>query len=336
MSGKGIGQIKHSINNMFLETATMPPNVKDILNRRGDAIVNSIKIGRTPVQSAIQGILKTLSTVPYDNLFHLFMIFKTTKGEILFEKNARINASTTIPKSEDWFDINSVPNKTLNDYIQTAKKAMGSKFFPYHPNTNNCQDFIKGVLLANGINDQKAIDFVKQDTSMIFKNKGWLSGMAKQVTDLGGYADVVMQGGTLSNELTNTEIDELVKHHKIKKYHGCFIDDKMPSKLSNGYYVVNLNGHSHWTCLLKDGKNYFYFDSYGFPASQEIEDQIGEYTYSDNQLQHLNSSSCGFFCIAWMSYMDSRKNKEAAFADFLSLFTKDPKNNERILHKWLS
>ncbi len=43
MSGKGIGQIKHSINNMFLETATMPPNVKDILNRRGDAIVNSIK-----------------------------------------------------------------------------------------------------------------------------------------------------------------------------------------------------------------------------------------------------------------------------------------------------
>jgi hypothetical protein len=87
------------------------------------------------------------------------MIFKTTKGDILFEKNARINASTTIPKSEDWFDISSVPNKSLNDYIQTTKKAMGSKFFPYHPNTNNCQDFIKGVLQANGINDQKALDF---------------------------------------------------------------------------------------------------------------------------------------------------------------------------------
>ena len=54
--GKGLGQLQHSINNMFLETATMPPNVKDILNRRGDAIVNSIRVGRTPVQSAIQGI----------------------------------------------------------------------------------------------------------------------------------------------------------------------------------------------------------------------------------------------------------------------------------------
>ena len=223
-SGKGLGQLKHSINNMSLETATMPPNVKDILNRRGDAIVNSIRIGRTPVQSAIQGILKTLSTVPYDNLFHLFMIFKTSKGDILFEKNARINASTTIPKSEDWYDITSVPNKTLNDYIQTAKKAMGPKFFPYHPNTNNCQDFIKGVLESNGINDQNAINFVKQDTSMIFKNKGWLSNMAKQVTDLGGYADVIMQGGSLNkNDLTNKEIDELVKHYKIKIIMGVIL-----------------------------------------------------------------------------------------------------------------
>ena len=338
MSGKGLGQMQHSYNNMFLETATMPPNVKDILNRRGDAIVNSIKIGRTPVQSAIQGILKTLSTVPYDNLFHLFMIFKTTKGEILFEKNARINASTTIPKSEDWYDLNDVPKMTLNDYIQNTKKFMGPKMFPYHPNTNNCQDFISGVLQANGIRDQNVYNFVKQDTSMIFKDKGWLSGLAKQVTDLGGYADVVMQGGTLSNELTNGEIDDLVEHYKIKKYHGCFIDDKLPSKLSNGYYVINLNGHSHWCCLLKDGKKYFYFDSYGFPASQEIEDQIGEYIYSDNQLQHLNSSACGFFCIAWMLWMQNHKhkNKEICFNSFLSIFTKDPKNNERIIHKWLS
>jgi hypothetical protein len=48
---------------------------------------------------------------------------------------------------------------------------------------------------------------------MIFKNKGWLSGLAKQVTDLGGYADVVMQGGTLkkglSNELTNGELSTI-------------------------------------------------------------------------------------------------------------------------------
>ncbi len=339
-SGKGLGQMKHSMNNMFLETATMPPNVKDILNRRGDAIVNSIRVGRTPVQSAIQGILKTLSTVPYDNLFHLFMIFKTSKGEILFEKNARIYASTTIPKSEVWYDLNDVPNKTLNDYIQTAKKAMGSKFFPYHPSTNNCQDFISGVLQANGIRDQNVYAFVKQDTSMIFKNKGWLSGLAKQVTDLGGYADVVMQGGSiskrLSNELTNDELSQLVKHYKIKKYHGAFIDDRLPKKLLNGFYVINLNGRSHWTCLLKGGNDFYYFDSYGFVASQEVEDQIGEYIYSDIDIQHLNSSSCGFFCIAWMRWMQDHKNKKLAYSNFFKLFNEDSEKNEVILNKLLN
>ena len=341
MKGKGLGQMKHSMNNLFLETATMPPNVKDILNRRGDAIVNSIKIGRTPVQSAIQGILKTLSTVNYDQLFHLFMVFKTSKGEILFEKNARINASTTIPKSEDWYDLNDVPHLTFNDYVQNTKKYMKEKFIPYHPSTNNCQDFIKSVLEANGIRDQNVYSFVKQDTSVIFKNKGWLSGMAKQVTDLGGYADVILQGGSiskrLSNELTNGELSQLVKHYKIKKYHGAYIDDRLPKKLLNGYYVINLNGRSHWTVLLKDDDKFYYFDSYGFVASQEVEDQIGEYIYSDLQLQHLNSSSCGFFVIAWMRYMQDHKHKDKqiCYKSFLNLFSEDPKENEIILHRLL-
>jgi hypothetical protein len=270
------------------------------------------------------------------------MIFKTTKGDILFEKNARINASTTIPKSEDWYDINDVPRISLNNYIQNTKKYLGPKMFPYHPSTNNCQDWIKGVLEANGIRDQNVYAFVKQDTSEIFKNKGWLSGMAKQVTDLGGYADVILQGGSiskrLSNELTNHELSQLVKHYKIKKYHGAYIDDRMPKKLKNGYFVINLNGRSHWTVLLKDGDKYFYFDSYGFVASAEVEDQIGEYMYSDLQLQHLNSSSCGWFCLAWMKWMQEHKHKDKkiCYSSFLNLFHKDPKNNEIILNDLLN
>ena len=58
MKGSGLGQMQHSMNNLFLETASLPPNVKNILNHRGDVIVNSIRIGRNPVQSAIQGMLK--------------------------------------------------------------------------------------------------------------------------------------------------------------------------------------------------------------------------------------------------------------------------------------
>ena len=337
--GKGLGQLQHTFNNLSLETATMPPNVKDILNRRGDAIVNSIRIGRSPVQSAIQSILKTVSTVPYDQLFHLFMVFQTSKGDILFEKNARINASTTIPKSEEWYSLPDVPHSTLNDYIQNTKKFMGAKMFPYHPSTNNCQDFIQSVLQANGIRDQKVYEFVKQDTTAIFKNKGWLSSTAKQVTDLGGYADVLMQGGTikegLSNQLTDGEIKELVQQYKIKNYRGAHIDDRMPQKLLNGFYIINLNGHSHWTCLLNDGGEFYYFDSYGFPASAEVEEQIGAYIHSDVQLQDMNSSACGFYCLAWMKWMENEKNKKLAYSNFLKLFSEDTRENEMVLHHLL-
>ena len=118
--------------------------------------------------------------------------------------------------------------------------------------------------------------------------------------------------------------------------HGAFIDDRMPSKLSNGFYIINLDGHSHWTCLLKDGKDYYYFDSYGFLASEEVEEQIGEYIYSDNQLQDMNSTSCGFFCLAWIKWMQQYKDKKLAYANFLKSFTKDTKKNESILHHLLN
>ena len=87
---------------------------------------------------------------------------------------------------------------------------------------------------------------------------------------------------------------------------------------------------------MKDGKNYWYFDSYGFPASAEVEDQIGEYVYSDSQLQHINSSSCGWFCIAWMTYMQQHKNKKLGYSNFLKLFSKNTKKNEIILHELLA
>ena len=141
-----------------------------------------------------------------------------------------------------------------------------------------------------------------------------------------------------SNELTNGELSQLVKHYKINNYHGAYIDDKLPKKLLNGNYIINLNGHSHWTCLLKDGDKYYYHDSYGFPASAEVEDQIGEYVYSDLQLQDINSSSCGWFCLAWMKWMQEHKhkNKKICYESFLKLFSKDPKKNEIILHDLLN
>ena len=112
---QGLGQVRHYFNQFNLEEAGLPSNVKAILERKNNAVVNSITIGRNPVQSAIQGILKTVSTVPYDNLFHLFLVFNTNKGQVLMEKNARINMSTCIPKMYESISHFSYKCTSLHD-----------------------------------------------------------------------------------------------------------------------------------------------------------------------------------------------------------------------------
>ena len=51
-------------------------------------------------------------------------------------------------------------------------------------------------------------------------------------------------------------------------------------------------------------------------SNQELEDMIKEYVYSDIDLQKMDSTSCGFFCIVWMRYKQEHKNKELGFSTF--------------------
>jgi hypothetical protein len=334
MKGKGLGKVKHFFNQFDLEDAGLPTSVKDILAKVNDYTVDSITIGRNPVQSAIQGILKTVSTVPYDNLFHLFMIFNCSNGKkVLLEKNARINMSMTSPSITDRMEITNVPHYTIKEYVARTKQAMGKDFIPYDPDKNNCQDFISGVLKANGISE--GLDFVKQDTSMIFKDKGWLSSTAKSVTNLGGYADVLFKGGmikhmkagTLSNELTDNDIDKLVPQLKIPHFKGCFLKTQIPKLKKGESCIINLNGSSHWCALIRLD-TYYYFDSFGIIAPKEL-DGI-DYTYSEVDLQALSTSACGWYCIAFLISMNRGAKGNKMYQEFLHAF-KSPSKNDIIL-----
>jgi hypothetical protein len=136
------------------------------------------------------------------------------------------------------------------------------------------------------------------------------------------------------NELSDTEIKELMKGLKLP-LNGIYIDDKMPKRLKNGNYVINLNGRSHWCGLVRDGKNYFYFDSYGFVPSQEVEDQIGKYVYSDFDVQSIDSSSCGFYVIAFFKALNKKKDKMKAYHSFLKKFGSNKFKNESVMEKIL-
>jgi hypothetical protein len=96
----------------------------------------------------------------------------------------------------------------------------------------------------------------------------------------------------------------------VKKFQGVFPIDKIPSKRTKGFYIVNLDKSnepgSHWICIrirTKEKKNEF-FDSYGYaPQSYLIKKFLGKkYIFNSKKLQHLYSTTCGQWCLYYIYF----------------------------------
>jgi len=88
---------------------------------------------------------------------------------------------------------------------------MGARFLPYQSASNNCQVFIMGVLDGNGLNNSDLTSFVKQDTKSIFKNNPVLRKFANTLTDIGGYANAIIQSTDLHrNSTPNKTISDVL------------------------------------------------------------------------------------------------------------------------------
>jgi hypothetical protein len=141
-------------------------------------------------------------------------------------------------------------------------------------------------------------------------------------------------GKGITNETTSADLDDYMDTFKIKNYHGTFVKDDLP-ELNDGFYIINLNGSSHWTALLVDDKQYYYFDPFGFPAPMEVEAAIYKdamkkvkYIYNTEQIQDIDHTSCGFYVVAWIRHMNKRaKDKSLQFEKFLELFDYPPTND---------
>jgi hypothetical protein len=191
----------------------------------------------------------------------------------------------------------------------------------------------------------------KQPKKRTTRTKGTLDLLKEHSTDVLDRLDprrIIGRGLTApTNMLTDQDIDAYAEKLKIKNYHGCFIKDELP-ELDKGFYVINLNGQSHWTCLCKDvdayGNNsYLYFDSFGFQAPLEVEKSISfdnmgkkvDYFSMENQLQDIDHTSCGFYVLSFCKFLSGKKDKIKAYQDFITKFTKDPSKNDGIIKKLL-
>lgn len=160
--------------------------------------------------------------------------------------------------------------------------------------------------------------------------------------------------------LSNIQVQDLAKRMGIR-LEGVFFKSQLKEmKMKpNVAYIINLedefdengepNDGSHYTCFQynkypkKDCRDeYAYFDSYGVAPPDEVLEFCGvkEMPYNLIDVQSLMADCCGFFCLAFLYYINVFPHRTMDFyrdcEHFTSLFndlnkTNDWKQNEYIL-----
>ena len=141
------------------------------------------------------------------------------------------------------------------------------------------------------------------------------------------------------NTTSNIDLLAILQNENIL-INGVYPKDRLKKPLKHGFYIINLNDSdqpgSHWTVLYCINEAYsMYFDAFGFKAPECIEDLLHRYDYNKKQIQSIDSTSCGFYCIAFIKFMHMKKNYKKAFKTFCKLFNSDTCMNEIVLHNIL-
>jgi len=199
-------------------------NVKKVVNKYKDNLITSMSIVRTPLDSYTTLALNSVSLGQfnkvrkkngYDNYFHLNLNIVLDNGtNLIVEKNEILNIQVGTKKTSKSevmniteFSSNAI---TLNSLLENTKKLQGSKFYVYNASSNNCQYFIRDVLLSNNIGNPVYTDFIKQNTEDIFKNSPIFRKIANSVTDLGASVKNVQDIVTVESQKINKQINKNV------------------------------------------------------------------------------------------------------------------------------
>jgi len=132
-----------------------------------------------------------------------------------------------------------------------------------------------------------------------------------------------------------TDIDLKRMYPKIK---GIYSRDEL-NEIPEGGCIINLDKHkyggTHWCAIFRKKNVIFYFDSFGEIAPKKLDIMMCPYVFNNIDIQGLNSSSCGQYCIAFLKHMDKNASIKA-FGEFLNCFTTHYLQNENVLRSILN
>lgn len=202
-----VNQVKERVKTVFTGITKMNPICRKILEQYGNDPIKSITICREPIQSGVSKALNMISlgtfnkakaNLDYKDFFHLFLIVETANTKIRVQKNEVIDMTTNLgshPKREMMPVDISGKALTLNEMMANTEKHMGATFLTYNAKTNNCQVFVRAMLMSNGIYSATINKFVMQDTETLFKSMpSFVEKLGKVATDLGAKVNVLRNG----------------------------------------------------------------------------------------------------------------------------------------------
>ena len=144
--------------------------------------------------------------------------------------------------------------------------------------------------------------------------------------------------------LTNFDLEKIAKNYDVKLI-GIYSKNELDNlQIENGNYIINLDDDigSHWTALNINKNKGIYFDSFGCVPPQNVIDFVKQrknirFGYNNFIIQDLESEKCGFYCIAFLLFLNRSKNKDIykATNDFIELFKDNTLENDEILKKYL-
>jgi len=142
---------------------------------------------------------------------------------------------------------------------------------------------------------------------------------------------------------SSIDLEHLAIRNKIH-LNGIYPKDLFPKKVKAGGYIINLENHdegdgTHWTALwIEENKHAIYFDSFGiiFPEFVHTLNIKKPILYNTQDIQDINDGHCGQYSIFFLWFMqNSKKSTIQKFHEFVSLFSKDPHENLKLLKKYL-
>jgi hypothetical protein len=143
--------------------------------------------------------------------------------------------------------------------------------------------------------------------------------------------------------ISNIELINLFKKYKMPLTQICS-KDVLIGLPKNGNYIINMadnaDGGTHWTTFIIRNNQCIYYDSFGeiFPNSVKTfvrkNPNIHLY-YNTDQIQHIDASTCGFYCMAFINYCFHKPKDDLRYClnMFNKQFVEDTKANDKILQK---